>query len=87
MIGYAENPHGFWLTHGMARAAGVNLPRAVVEGWLTRRELGSIVARCATCGQDAACTAWLSQAPARPPLALAPACPNRGAIEALDPGI
>ena len=36
MIGYPEAPKAWWLTRGMARISGVNLPRAVVEGWLQR---------------------------------------------------
>ena len=32
MIGYPEAPRAWWLTRGMARISGVNLPRAVVVG-------------------------------------------------------
>jgi hypothetical protein len=42
MIGYPEAPRAWWLTRGMARISGVNLPRAVVEGWLQRDELEDI---------------------------------------------
>ena len=51
MIGYPEAPKAWWLTRGMARISGVNLPRAVVEGWLQRTELEDLVARCAACGR------------------------------------
>ena len=49
MIGYPEAYKAWWLTRGMARISGVNLSRAVVEGWLQRAELDGLVTRCATC--------------------------------------
>ena len=49
MIGYVEAPKAWWLTHGMARVAGVSLPRAVTEGWLKRSELARLVSRCQGC--------------------------------------
>lgn len=84
MIGYVEAPRAWWLTHGMARAAGVNLPGAVVEGWLTRKELARLVTRCQGCGCSALCTSWLGSA--RWPAALPGYCANKAEIEALAPG-
>ncbi|WP_232622628.1 DUF6455 family protein [Pseudorhodobacter sp. MZDSW-24AT] len=81
MIGYAESPLAWGLTRGMARLLGVNLPSAVVEGWLTRRELGQLVARCEACGQKSACTAWLAIAAGTPCLPVF--CPNKSALEVL----
>lgn len=46
MIGYVEAPKAWWLTHGMARSIGVSLPHAVLDGWLTRKDLAELVGRC-----------------------------------------
>lgn len=81
MIGYPEAPKAWWLTRGMARISGVNLPRAVVEGWLQRDELEELIARCAACGRGELCEAWLvssGSAEAMPAF-----CPNKAGIEAL----
>lgn len=83
MIGYVEAPRAWWLTHGMARAAGVNLPGAVVDGFVTRRELAELVHRCQTCGCSAQCTQWLGSA--RWPAALPGYCPNKAELESLVP--
>lgn len=82
MIGYVEAPRAWWLTHGMARAVGVNLPRAVIEGWLTRRELASLVNRCQACACSESCTSWLALAE-RDEGALPGFCCNKADIEAL----
>ena len=60
MIGFTEGPQAWGLTQGMARVAGVNLPAAVIEGWLTRAELARLVGRCRTCGQSARRLRWLA---------------------------
>ncbi|WP_374641530.1 DUF6455 family protein [Tabrizicola sp.] len=81
MIGYPEAPKAWWLTRGMARISGVNLPRAVVEGWLQRDELEDLVTRCAACRRSADCEAWLAcsgNASSMPGF-----CPNKARIEAL----
>lgn len=81
MIGYEEMPKAWWLTRGMARISGVNLPHAVVEGWLPRTELKSLITRCDACRVGHDCEAWLAQsgkASAMPDF-----CPNKPAIEAL----
>ena len=65
----------------LATAAGVNLPRAVVEGWLQRDELEDIVARCAACGRGAECERWLVGSGAAH--AMPDFCPNKAEIEAL----
>ncbi|MCU0900564.1 MAG: DUF6455 family protein [Cypionkella sp.] len=81
MIGYADSPLAWGLTRGMARLLGVNLPSAVVEGWLSRKELGQLVSRCEACGQKTACTNWLAVAHGSrcPPVF----CPNKTALEDL----
>jgi hypothetical protein len=81
MIGYPEAPKAWWLTRGMARISGVNLPRAVVEGWLQRAELEDLISRCAMCraGQD--CEAWLMRSGAE--RTMPEFCPNKPGIEAL----
>jgi hypothetical protein len=81
MIGYPEAPKAWWLTRGMARISGVNLARAVLDGWLQRGELEHLVARCAACSAGRDCEAWLAtsgRADAMPDF-----CPNKPGIEAL----
>lgn len=81
MIGYVDAPAAWTHTQGMARAAGVDLPDAVIEGWLTRDELATLVGRCERCGAVEACTGWLTRCgkAARLP----GFCRNRDDIEAL----
>jgi hypothetical protein len=55
MIGYVEAPVTWALVRGMARRAGLDVPRAVVDGWLTRAELAAIVSRCQTAGCSKTC--------------------------------
>ncbi len=81
MIGYPEAPKAWWLTRGMARISGVNLPQAVVEGWLQRTELETLVARCAACDRGRECEIWL--ATAGQAVTMPDFCPNRQAIKAL----
>ena len=81
MIGYVEAPRAWSLTRGMARVAGVNLPDAVIEGWLSRAELADMVDRCQACTAIDACTGWLSHCARSTTL---PAfCRNKTEIEAL----
>ena len=80
MIGYGETPKAWCLTRGMARAAGVNLPRAVIDGWLPRSELDKMVGRCEACGRDATCMQWLARAQTAP---LPEFCANKDEIEQL----
>ena len=71
----------YGLTRGMARSVGVNLIGAVTEGWYSRRELETLVDRCAACGFSALCSAWLA---ATPRAATLPAyCANKAEIEVL----
>jgi hypothetical protein len=81
MIGYPDAPKAWWLTRGMARIAGVNLPHAVVDGWLKRTELEDLVTRCATCTLSESCETWLSQSGNA--VAMPHFCPNKPKIEAL----
>lgn len=81
MIGYPEAPKAWWLTRGMARISGVNLPRAVVDGWLRRSEVEDLVARCAACREGADCQSWLAGSALA--LAMPDFCPNKSEIEAL----
>lgn len=66
MIGYTEAPKAWSLTRGMARLAGVDLPGAVLDGWLSRDELASMVGQCQGGGCAEACLSWLGNG-ARPP--------------------
>jgi hypothetical protein len=81
MIGYTDAPRAWWLTRGMARVAGVNLPQAVVDGWLSRDELAHLIARCEGCDAGKRCEAWLALSGAAP--GMPQFCPNKSAIEAL----
>jgi hypothetical protein len=70
----------------MARLAGVDLPRAVLDGWLSRSELASIVSQCQEGGCKDACLGWLGwlgkeAGPAQPPAF----CAIRAEIAALAP--
>lgn len=67
MIGYVEAPRAWWMAQGMARASGVQLARAVVEGWLTRGELAQLVGSCESCGKTCDCREWLAEPHAAPP--------------------
>ena len=80
MIGYPDAFRAWW-TRGMARISGVNLPRAVVEGWLQRSELDSLVNRCAACGRGLQCESWLARSGAAHNMP--EFCPNKPGIEAL----
>lgn len=60
MIGYVEAPAAWVFTRSMARVLGVDLTGAVVDGWLSRAELGALVATCADCRQTGACSSWLA---------------------------
>ena len=83
MIESVELPRAFWRTIGMARKAGLDLPEAVVEGWLTRRDLARLVDGCTACRHHRTCLLWLA-APGEAPL---PAyCRNKVEIESLHPG-
>lgn len=81
MIGYVEAPRAWWLTHGVARSVGVSLPNAVIEGWLTRRELARIVDRCQSCSCAEDCAARLAKPQPEP--SLPDFCCNKAEIEAL----
>lgn len=81
MIGFSETPLAWGLTRGMARVLGVNLPSAVVDGWLSRKELGKLVDRCEACNQKSACTAWLATTMGSPCPPVF--CPNKDSLEAL----
>jgi hypothetical protein len=81
MIGYVEAPMAWGLTRGMARAVGVNLTGAVVEGWLSRAELGDLVDRCQACGRIEDCTRWMARHVTAE--ALPEFCPNKRPLESL----
>jgi hypothetical protein len=83
MLGYPEAPRAWWLTRGMARLIGVNLPQAVVEGWLSREELATLVMRCESCTCHGPCDSWLAQ-PSHDE-AVPGFCPNKPGLEALAP--
>lgn len=83
MIGYVEAPKAWGLTRGMARVLGLNLTRAVLEGWLTRDDLAVLVDRCQTCDRSCDCTVWLSRMVSCE--ALPTYCPNKPALESLSP--
>lgn len=83
MIGFVDALVAWGLTRGMARVRGLNLANAVVDGWLSRAELGELVDRCQACDRSSLCTHWLARTVTAPDL---PGfCPNKSAIEALSP--
>lgn len=83
MADLSQSPQAWWLVRGMARRAGVDLPRAVFDGWFSRAELAGLVARCEAGSCAADCLGWLSQGhhPASPP----PFCAIRAELSALAP--
>ena len=81
MIGYPEAPKAWWLTRGMARISGLNLARAVLDGWLPRAEVEILVTRCAACALGRDCETLLAKA--QLPAEMPESCPNRKAIQAL----
>jgi hypothetical protein len=83
MIGYTEAPRAWGMTRGMARVLGVNLTDAVVEGWLTRRELAGLVDHCQRCDHVAECSDFLAHSVTAP--SLPDFCDNKAGIEALAP--
>lgn len=78
-----DDAQAYWLTLGMGRVAGANLPAAVFDGWLSRTELATLVTRCARCNQVGRCTGWLSTAFAASHVPLPAWCPNAAEIEGL----
>jgi hypothetical protein len=83
MIGYTDAPRAWGFTCGAARVVGVDLTGAVVDGWLSRRELGAMVETCTSCGQEVPCTDWLAHTAKAEQLPVY--CPNKAVIEALKP--
>lgn len=81
MMGYVESPRAWGYARGMARTVGVSLSDAVVEGWLSRGELASIVETCGRCSHVRECTAWLSRTVSAE--TLPGFCPNALALTAL----
>jgi hypothetical protein len=82
MIGFTEAPQAWSQTMGMARIAGVNLPSAVVEGWLSRAELARLVGRCQRCSHSQRCLRWMAAARSAP---LPDYCPIKPELESLAP--
>lgn len=83
MIGFAEAPRAWSHTRGMASVLGYSLTTAVVEGWLSRNELGRLVDACEACGQTGPCVDWLARNVSSDTL---PAfCRNSATLAALKP--
>jgi hypothetical protein len=57
----------YWITRGMARRLGVNLPDAMRAEILTRADLAEMVNRCRKCGGVQGCLAYLAENPERAP--------------------
>lgn len=83
MIAYPNAPRAWGYTRGMARSLGLALPEAVIEGWLSREELGALVAACSQCGATCDCTSWLAQG--KQSTSAPVFCPNGAALEQLRP--
>lgn len=81
MFGYTDAPQAWERVSRMAGRAGADLPRAVVDGWLTRGELAAIVECCAACTAMAECGEWLAHAPHR--TEIPGFCPNRTTLASL----
>lgn len=83
MIGYPQDPRAWAYTRGMARTLGVSLPGAVMDGWLSRAELGGLVERCHSCASTSDCRDWLARTVEAE--SLPGFCPNGPALNALKP--
>lgn len=81
MINYAQTPVAWALTRGMARMVDVDLGHALIEGWLGRQEVDTLVEKCDACTQKNACSAWLTQA--HESRCLAVFCPNQERLQSL----
>lgn len=51
----------FWMTRSVARALGVSLSEAMVEGRLSKQGYADMVTRCRQCRFVHECESWLSQ--------------------------
>ena len=87
MIGYVEAPITWGLVRGMARRVGLDVPRAIVEGWLTRAELAKIIAQCQSAGCAKGCMLVLAT-PSGPASQSPPSfCAIKAELEALAPEV
>ncbi len=84
MIGYVDDPRAWAYTRGMTRVLGVNLTKAVVQGWVSRDHLEALVSACQSCAQTACCTDWLARTTKAE--TVPGFCPNKPEIEALGGG-
>lgn len=50
----------FWMTRSMARALGVSLSEAMIEGRLSQKAYADLVTRCRRCKSVDACEDWLA---------------------------
>ncbi len=80
MNAYPNAPLAWDRTRVMARKLGVDLPRAIFDGWLTRRELDGLVCACDACALDACGTSVQTIGTAPDP---ALPCANRSDLESL----
>lgn len=83
MFSYPMSPRAWGFTRGVSRVLGIDLMRAVFDGWLRRDELGAMVETCSDCGQTSPCGDWLAHTASAD--ALPQFCPNKAVIEALKP--
>lgn len=83
LMGTGES-ESYWRTQGMARAIGVDLTGAMVDGWLTRAGFGTMVMNCELCAHSGECAKWLSRHGAGS-TALPEFCANKAGLEALRP--
>lgn len=85
MIGYVDAPVTWGLVNGMARRAGADVPRAVIDGWLTRADLAKIVSQCKSgdCATD--CRDVLAQKAGTTTQSPPSFCAIKAELEALAP--
>lgn len=50
----------FWLTHSVARSAGLNLSEALQVGTLSADDYAAMVTQCRQCRHVTACQNWLA---------------------------
>ena len=79
----ADLDERYWLTHGVARTAGVSLQDAITRGELDREALAHMVVRCTQCTGTDRCILHLADPAAGSAGDIPEYCLNRESLEAL----
>ena len=86
MFEYTQAPITWALVRGMAQRAGFDAPRAVLDGWLSRAELGRLVDMCQKADCAKGCMDVLAT-PSKTTAAPPQFCAIKAELEALAPDV